>query len=153
MINRSSTTFVSRSSGLTASYEQLEQLGISCFMIRGADRQLVAEVGRKLNLDGTYIKKTFIEMYQERFRPAAAAVPIPGLPLSDPGSFINSSPVPAPVAPVAAAAAVAAPSASGDAAPAAAAPAAAAAASKGKSVGAVGGQARGAKAAKPVAKL
>ena len=71
IINRSSTTFQGKA-GVSVSFERLEQLGQFFVMLRGSERHAVAEMGRALGLEGSYVNKTFIEVYQEKFRQQAA---------------------------------------------------------------------------------
>lgn len=56
------------------------ELGAQTFVqVKGSERQLVAQVGEKLGLTGTYIPKSYIEIYLEKFpllpRPSSGSVP------------------------------------------------------------------------------
>jgi len=62
------------------------ELGAQTFtQIKGSSRQLVAQVGEKLGLTGTFITKSYIEIYLDKF---PTATPPNGFPLS---SASNSS--------------------------------------------------------------
>jgi len=71
---------------LSVTLDTLEELGAQTFtQIKGSSRQLVAQVGEKLGLTGTFITKSYIEIYLDKF---PTATPPNGFPLS---SASNSS--------------------------------------------------------------
>ncbi|KYR01765.1 adenylate cyclase domain-containing protein [Tieghemostelium lacteum] len=66
IIHRKSTIF--KDGKIIISYDELEELGQTYIQIKGYDSASVQEAGKKLGLDNNYIQKSYIELYQEKYK-------------------------------------------------------------------------------------
>eukprot|EP00761_Pharyngomonas_kirbyi_P011970 gb/GECH01011996.1/.p1 GENE.gb/GECH01011996.1/~~gb/GECH01011996.1/.p1 ORF type:complete len:422 (+),score=71.77 gb/GECH01011996.1/:1-1266(+) len=73
VINRTSDIFSTDS--LNISFDHIEELGKTFIQIKGTDREEVSRVGTALGLDPSYVPRSYIEMYIERYN----SVQIPSL--------------------------------------------------------------------------
>jgi len=74
IIHRQSVEFKSKK--WIVSFDSIEELGKTFVQLKGTDRQAVQELGEKLGLEGSYIVRSYIELYQDRLAPSASALPM-----------------------------------------------------------------------------
>jgi len=66
IIHRKSTIF--KDGKIIISFDELEELGQTYVQIKGFDSNYVSEAGKKLGLENSYVTKSYIELYQEKYK-------------------------------------------------------------------------------------
>eukprot|EP01132_Coremiostelium_polycephalum_P005899 gene5899-7347_t len=66
IIHRKSTIF--KDGKIIISFDELEELGQTFIQIKGFDSNSVQEAGKKLGLENNYIQKSYIELYQDKYK-------------------------------------------------------------------------------------
>eukprot|EP01133_Synstelium_polycarpum_P018602 gene18602-22258_t len=66
IIHRKSTIF--KDGKIIISFDELDELGQTFVQIKGFDSASVQEAGRKLGLENAYIQKSYIELYQDKYK-------------------------------------------------------------------------------------
>ncbi|EGC33448.1 uridine kinase [Dictyostelium purpureum] len=66
IIHRKSTIF--KDGKIIISYDELEELGQTYVQIKGFDANSVQDAGKKLGLEDNYIQKSYIELYQDKYK-------------------------------------------------------------------------------------
>ncbi|EAL65762.1 adenylate cyclase domain-containing protein [Dictyostelium discoideum AX4] len=66
IIHRKSTIF--KDGKIIISYDELEELGQTFVQIKGFDATSVQEAGKKLGLENNYLQKSYIELYQDKYK-------------------------------------------------------------------------------------
>ncbi|EGG18413.1 adenylate cyclase domain-containing protein [Cavenderia fasciculata] len=72
IIHRKSTIF--KDGKIIISFDELEELGQTYIQIKGFDAASVQEAGTKLGLENQYIQKSYIELYNEKYKKTAPLV-------------------------------------------------------------------------------